>query len=622
MRYHQGPRVRLTPPADAPDPKDLAAVRRWVRTQEGPTAIDLFSGAGGLSAGLQAAGFAVLVGADNDKIALETHLANIGGLGYDRSLSNPEPFLARLQDWGITRVDLVAAGLPCQPFSQAGHSKIRSLVTAGKRKKHDPRARMWRSFLTIVGQLHPRLVLIENVPQLAAWRDGALIIELRDKLHALGYRTEARVLRAADHGVPQHRRRLFIVGMKPGVRVAWPRPTRHDTSLRAAISDLPIVKPDQRKDPLRYRGPKTSYQRRMRRGLVGRPGRDVYDHITRALRTDDEEAFRLLKQGGIYRDLPNRLRRYRSDIFHDKYNRLVESAPSRAITAHLAKDGYWYIHPTQHRTLSVREAARLQSFPDRFRFAGTPMHRFRQIGNAVPPLLAEALGIELLRALREQSKEKRHPDTEAFRRKLLAWHEKHGRSFPWRAKRVTPWKVLIAEICLRRTRADQVLPVYRKLVRIAPTPAALVARAPEVSGLLRTLGLRWRARNLVATARVLAREYDGRIPRSESALRKLPGVGEYVARAVLSFAYRRPAVILDTNTTRIVSRVTAREQGHAWQARLDLYELAGRAGADASFNYALLDLGALVCKPRDPLCDACPVRDLCDYQRLSKLPAP
>src|SRR5207249_4616126 len=99
-----------------------------------------------------------------------------------------------------------------------------------------------------------------------------------------------------------------------------------------------------------------------------------------------------------YSELPRRLRRYRDDIFDDKYKRLAWNDLSRSITAHLAKDGYWYIHPTQRRTLSVREAARIQTFPDWFRFAGPPSHRYRQIGNAVPPLLAEALGRELAAA--------------------------------------------------------------------------------------------------------------------------------------------------------------------------------------------------------------------------------
>ena len=615
VRFHQGPRVRLSPAPGSPDPKDLAAIRSWVGAHNGPTAIDLFCGAGGLSAGLRNAGFAVLVGADNDKIALETHTANVGGLAYSRSLGNPKAFLEQLKTWGIEDVDLISAGLPCQPFSSAGRSKIRSLVRAGKRGKNDPRARMWRSFLKIVEQLHPRIVLIENVPQLAVWQDGFLLTELRDKLTTLGYRTETQVLRAADFGVPQHRRRLFLVGMKEGVQFTWPSRKRRDVSLSTAIGDLPRAKPNQRTDPVKYKGPRTSYQHLMRRGLVGWPGRWVHDHITRALRDDDKKAFELLKQGGIYSELPDHLQRYRNDIFHDKYKRLVDSEPSRAITAHLAKDGYWYIHPTQHRTLSVREAARIQSFPDKFRFAGTPMHRYRQIGNAVPPLLAEALGVELLKAVKQKPNGAKHPNTEVFREKLLAWHAKEARSFPWRSASATPWKILMAEICLHRTRADQVLPIYKQLARIAPTPADLIANAAEVRKIMRPLGLHWRSRTLITLARVLVRKHHGKVPRSEAELKSLPGIGEYVARAVRSFAFKRSAVILDTNTIRIVGRVRARQQPHAWQTRLDLYDLAGRAGADSSFNYALLDLGALICRPK-PQCDDCPVRALCDFRKL------
>src|SRR5262245_31138015 len=123
--FHRGSQLRLDPPAGAPDPADLGAVRRWVRESHRPTAVDLFSGAGGLSLGLQDAGFSVLVGADNDPFAVETHVGNLGGLGYTGDLSDPSDLLDHLAGWGIERVDLVTGGVPCQPFSRAGRSKIR-----------------------------------------------------------------------------------------------------------------------------------------------------------------------------------------------------------------------------------------------------------------------------------------------------------------------------------------------------------------------------------------------------------------------------------------------------------------------------------------------------------------
>ena len=125
----------------------------------------------------------------------------------------------------------------------------------------------------------------------------------------------------------------------------------------------------------------------------------VYDQITRPVREDDKIAFEHMDAKTRYSDLPEELRRYRADIFDDKYKRLEENGLSRTITAHIAKDGYWYIHPRDNRTLTVREAARLQTFPDRYRFAGPPSAAFRQIGNAVPPFLGEQLGMAIRASL-------------------------------------------------------------------------------------------------------------------------------------------------------------------------------------------------------------------------------
>jgi len=340
----------------------------------------------------------------------------------------------------------------------------------------------------------------------------------------------------------------------------------------------------------------------------------IHDHITREVRSDDAEAFALMGEGETYRDLPDHLQRYRSDIFTDKYKRLVWDDISRSITAHIAKDGYWYIHPDQDRTLSVREAARLQTFPDRFRFAGQPSHRFRQIGNAVPPLLAEAVGRSVKEALeRPPARSRRRTPVERFRGDLLDWHSAHARTYPWREADVDPWAVLMAEVCLRRTRADQVVGVFNQLRQIAPKPADMVARLDEVMEAMNGLGLRWRAENMIAIAQALVDRYDGDVPDTEAELRTLPGVGAYVAQAVLTFGFGRRAVLVDTNTTRIVTRITGHGDARLWQVRLDLHKLAGGAGPDAEFNYALLDLGALVCRAGEPLCDGCPVSTYCAH---------
>ena len=119
------------------------------------------------------------------------------------------------------------------------------------------------------------------------------------------------------------------------------------------------------------------------------------------MRPDDAQIYSQLNPGDTYLDVPEHSRRYRSDIFNDKYVRLSFDGLSRTVTAHIAKDGYWYIHPREDRTLSIREAARIQTFPDGLRFAGYPSNRYRQIGNAVPPMLASALASSVKRAMED-----------------------------------------------------------------------------------------------------------------------------------------------------------------------------------------------------------------------------
>ena len=161
----KGKRVRLERIAGAPNPGSDEQVLQWLERQPRPWAVDLFCGAGGLSLGLQEAGFSIVVAADSDATALESHAHNIGGTVWHGDLSDPSEFLRQLKAWGIEEADLVAGGPPCQPFSRAGASKIRSLVREGKRPSSDPRTNLWRSFFKIIDTLEPKGVLLENVPE-------------------------------------------------------------------------------------------------------------------------------------------------------------------------------------------------------------------------------------------------------------------------------------------------------------------------------------------------------------------------------------------------------------------------------------------------------------------------
>lgn len=601
----RGERLTLAPKSGAPDPADHEAVVRWLQRTLRPTAVDLFCGAGGLSLGLEEAGFRVVAGADRDEVALETHRANIRGLTWAGDLSNADPFIEFLRGYGLEKLDLVAGGPPCQPFSRAGESKIRSLVRDGSRDQRDERVDLWTSFVGVVDAFDPDAVLFENVPDLARWNDGEVLLGILQALREREYSAHARILQGFEHGVPQHRARLFVVGLR-GREFRWPNraPT---VTLDDAIDDLPPIAAADRTLERPYTRARSAFQKRARRRMPSSQIEIIHDHVSRGVRVDDAEAFELLSPGQTYQDLPPRLQRYRSDIFDDKYKRLDGAEVSRTITAHIARDGYWYIHPRQTRTLSIREAARVQTFPDRFRFAGHSSTQYRQIGNAVPPELARAVARRVLCALAAPAPSLAQPASPlGFSSALMRWFEQHRRSFPWRETR-DPWLVLLAEMCLRRTRAAQVAERFEAISKVAPTPAAALENALELRLALAGLGLAWRADNVVEIARILVDDHDGAVPDIDAALRALPGVGHYVAAAVRAFAFGKRTALFDTNTKRISARIAGRPSSSVWQTRLDIFTLAGAEGPTPAFNLALLDLGALVCRASKPDCSACPV---------------
>ena len=623
-----GRRVKLDRHKRSPDPDDASAVRSWLRSKPRPWAIDLFCGAGGLSLGLEEAGFSVVAAADADALAVESHAHNIEGLTWTGDLGDPDAFMAQLQEWGIESVDLVAGGPPCQPFSLAGVPKIGSLVREGRRNADDSRADLWRSFFAIVDRLRPATVLFENVQGFTVAQDGAVLVELVSQLQTRGYEVHTKVLQASQAGVPQHRSRLFVVGTPPGAAFEWPRPASlRRPTLGEAIEDLPDIGPDVRNEEQPYIRPKkmSGLARRLRKGLRGAERRVIRDHVTRGVRPDDAKIYEILQPGGTYADVPEELRRYRSDIFTDKYYRLSMEEVSRTITAHIAKDGYWYIHPTRNRTLSVREAARIQTFPDRFRFAGAPSTRFRQIGNAVPPLLAETMARaikdtlipddDVIHVVREEPAPNSFGPRE-FRGDILTWFRANRRSFPWRSRRLNKWQVLMIEMCLHRTRADQVAEVADEILSLGRTPRLFLDNFERLSSSLSTLGLRWRVDGLADAARHVIKAHSGKVPSNRQELMAVPGVGDYIASAALCFAHGSPSVLMDTNTRRIARRVLGDDGSRAnWEMRLELHRLSGAPGPDTDWNQALLDLGAMVCKASSPKCSECPILDHCSTGR-------
>lgn len=204
----------------------------------------------------------------------------------------------------------------------------------------------------------------------------------------------------------------------------------------------------------------------------------------------------------------------------------------------------------------------------------------------------------------------------SFRKKLISWWSLHGRDFPWRRTR-DPYRVLIAEVLLHRTRASQVAPLYLEFTRrFHCWQDVASASLPDLRHLLKPLGLNWRVELLHHMAKDIVGRFQGRTPRAREELESLPGVGHYKATAVRCFAYGEPDVLLDTNTVRVLSRLRGLKQTDASRRsqlyRQEMARLLDR-GRAREFNLGLLDLAALLCRPSNPDCWACPVRNHCVY---------
>ena len=587
----------------------------WVRGSDRPIAIDLFCGAGGLSQGLESAGFRVALAVDLDERALETHAHNFPGLALRRDLAdeNVREEIERLLD-GV-EVGLIAGGPPCQPYSRAGRSKIRSLVARGVRDRHDVRRELWRAFVDLVERVRPRAVLMENVPDMALGDDMVVLRVMLDGLERAGYEIDARIVDTWLYGVPQHRQRLILAGVRAGAGFAWPEATERVT-VREAIGDLPIleVTPDALigAEVLDYGAPATSdFAKRARRGCVGADAGVVYDHHTRAVRADDYEAFTMMKSGTLYSALPDSVKRYRDDIFDDKYNRLDWSGCARSITAHIAKDGYWYIHPEQHRTLTVREAARLQTFPDTFRFAGSRSHQFHQIGNAVPPVLGELIGASILDSLRDepQHRASRSMSRATFRDRLGCWAAQDQRSAPW-AYPGDPWPVAVGLVVPARGVTDTQTP--SDVLGVAPTLRDATPTA--FNAIVRLTSREPRRRAVGRLAAAVAHVRDHAAGWDSDSWYRLAGLGPTGRKWFALMTGRSAGLVASAATLRVTARVTgtdvdARCRNSA--GRIELAKLVGGGDDAALLNVAMHRLGQFVCTPTDPACEVCPVQAVC-----------
>lgn len=631
VKQVRGPFVNLPPHPQAVDSeRELASLCRGFRKQGVPLAADLFAGAGGISLGLERVGYRVVLGVDHYNFAVDTHHAHFAGMSLDWDLADPTNIEHIAHLVKTNKIELLAGGPPCQPFSKAGRSMIRSRVQSGLRDPHDQRRDLWRSFLEVVQIAKPPAVIMENVPDMALDREMFIFRSIVEELEQEGYSVHSRVIESWRYGVPQMRQRLIIVAIQGGRQFNWPTDSTKRVTLWNAIGDLPSVEGGWRPEGgafgwAEYEGPRTGYQRLMRANVEHSDRDKVFDHITRPVREDDREAFESMTHKTKYSDLKPEHQRYRKDIFDDKYKKLDENDLSRTITAHIAKDGYWYIHPRQARTLTIREAARIQTFPDDFRFAGPPSAAFKQIGNAVPPLVGQSVGAAVRTAL--ASKKKADWATHAVSESLSGWlnSDHPGESaIPWIRCR-DRWKIAVAELLLDRASPIVIRSVW-PLINAQPTHDRDNLPAREFLAMLTELlqGFGRQARmDVVANLYEQicadpASLWEATIDRS-----KLPALSSAVAD-LLELAAPTENSEEPVLVTKGVLRVASRAQGtdvdkrnRQTDGRLAVARMIGIGARSRQAHLGLIRLASDVCTVDEPACERCPIRSVCHAANFS-----
>jgi DNA (cytosine-5)-methyltransferase 1 len=396
--------------------------------------VDLFAGAGGLSEGFVRAGFEPIAHVEMDRAACVTlqtrtayhYLKSIGE--FDKYLlylrgeisreylyslvpaylfeavinlpidSNHNPEIHRVIERQLEakKVDLIIGGPPCQAYSLVGRSRDPNGM------KGDKRNYLFRYYGEFLKRYKPEYFVFENVLGLLTAGNSKYVRQMLNLFEELGYSVaKPTVLNAEDYGVLQKRRRVIIIGKRGNGKFEFPMPDRSDNdwkTKRDLLFDLPELKPGQELNIAKYIKPINEYLK-----IAGiRNGTEfVTQHITRDHNLRDLEIYSLainkwlLERSRLkYTEIPKRLQTHNNtNAFLDRFKVVDPDSHSHTIVAHIAKDGHYYIYPdrNQVRSISVREAARIQSFPDDYFFEGGRTAAFKQIGNAVPPLMAQAI---------------------------------------------------------------------------------------------------------------------------------------------------------------------------------------------------------------------------------------
>ncbi len=325
--------------------------------------IDLFCGAGGMSYGFERAGFNTIFAVEFNEIYANTYKLNFKNtqvhIGDIKQISDEE-----ILSLANNKVDIIIGGPPCQGFSIAGNIARKFL--------DDERNHLFLEYVRFVKILQPNIFVLENVSSLVKHNKGKTINEIVDCFEKCGYSVQYKILNSVHYNVPQERRRVFVVGTKKGYCFEYPKESKKEITIKEAIGDLPKLESGE---------------------ISGINLHEAMRHSKQML-----EKMKYVKDGGNRNDIPEPLRPKSGDI--RKYIRYASWKPSFCVTGDMRK----IFHYEQNRALTCRELARLQTFPDSFRFFGNSIQIQQQIGNAVPCKLAEAMAKECMRCLKNEKK--------------------------------------------------------------------------------------------------------------------------------------------------------------------------------------------------------------------------
>ncbi len=352
--------------------------------------LDLFCGCGGLSCGFLQAGFNVLLGIDNDNAALNTFKNNHKGAKAENINLADDDICEKIDKLIENKnVDVIIGGPPCQGFS-----------LTGPRNFYDKRNKLYLAMVSTVKYFKPKAFLIENVTGMATLYGGEVKNKIIECFTELGYNVNVEVVCAADYGVPQIRKRLVFVGVRKDIGTfKFPEKIKtpeNYVSCEEALSDLPSLELDLGEEVVEYTSkPLTEYQKKMRKN-----SRKLHNHVATKHTEEVKSVISLVPEGGNYKDLPPGVGTSRK--FNEAWTRYHSKKPSRTIdTGHRNHFHYKY-----NRVPTVRENARLQSFPDDFVFYGTKTQQNRQVGNAVPPMLSYNLAKQLKKYIIENDEKR------------------------------------------------------------------------------------------------------------------------------------------------------------------------------------------------------------------------